>query len=368
MRTQARAALLNGLWEQKLGVSLSSIERAYQNNADIYHPSDYESGDYEGQSFKFDWQHNLYLTEANTLTLGLESEKEQMKSDYLSQSAWGTYPSTFDNKAAHTAGYYVQDQIRLWDDWLTTLGLRLDDHSRFGTKSTYRLTSSYRIKASATRLKGSYGTGFKTPSLFQLYDLTYGNLNLRPETSTGWDLGCEQQLGPKWLTLELTYFRNYFKKMIDYDSATHKYLNRGAAETKGIEAALKARPIDDLSLTAGYTCSRTEDKTTRDKLLRRPHDKAFVNVDYRFIEKASVNLGMVAVGKRDDAYWDATSFSTKRVKLNNYNLVNLAVSYEVTEDLLLTGRIENLTDAHYEEVYGYGVNGRSAYAGLRLNF
>jgi vitamin B12 transporter len=365
LRTQARLSLFDDLWEQKLGFSLSDHSRDYRNDIDADHPSDLDRSSYDGQILKFDWQHNLYLHESNTLTLGIETEKEKAKSSYYSESAYGPYTSTFAEENARTSGYYLQDQIKTWNDWFTTLGIRLDDHSDFGTKTTYRLASSYLIRQTSTRLKGSYGTGFKAPSLYQLFSL-YGDQDLEPEKGTGWDAGVEQIFYHELITLGITYFKNDFDDLIDFDSGTSKYVNVAKAETKGVETYLSARPSDDLTLRVSYTYTDTKDKDTGEKLLRRPKNKASFDANYRFLGKGNTNLEVLYVGKRDD--YDYSSWPAARVTLGGYTLVNLAASYDVTRNIQVTGRVNNLFDKYYQEVFGYGTPGISGYAGIKCSF
>lgn len=363
LRTQARLALFNNLWEQKIGVSLNDTKRDYENDTDADHPSDLEDSSYDGQSLKFDWQHNLYLLPANTLTFGIETEKEKMNSDYYSESSWGPYTSTFDEESTRTTGYYLQDMISLWDTWTTTLGVRLDDHSRFGSKSTYRAATSYLFRQTGTRLKASYGTGFKAPSLYQLFS-DYGDEDLNPEKSTGWDIGVEQRLNRGTVVLGMTYFNNDFDDLIDYDSATWKYVNVAKAQTKGVEIYVSVYPMEDLTFRAGYTYLDTEDKETGENLLRRAKNKSSLDVNYRFLGKGNVNISAVYVGRRDD--YDYSAY--ERVRLDSYTLVNLAASYDITKNIRISGHVDNLTDEEYEEVLGYGTAGISAYAGLTLSF
>jgi vitamin B12 transporter len=367
-RTQVRLSLFNDLWEQKLGFSLTDLDRDYHNDTDADHPSDLDRSSYYGKILKFDWQHNLYLHETNTLTLGIENEEEKGKSKYYSESAWGPYTSNFKEKIAQTTGYYLQDQIKLWDSWFTTLGVRLDDHSRFGSETTYRITSAYLIQQTGTKLKGSFGTGFKAPTLYQLYS-QYGNQNLDPEESTGWDIGVEQSLFDKKLILGATYFSNEFDELIEfvgYESGTSKYINVAEAEARGVEVFASVCPIDDLTFLASYTYTDTEDKATGKDLLRRAKNKFGLDVNYRFIGKGNVNLGLVYVGKRDDN--DYSSWPAKRVELDDYLLANLAASYDITRNIQIFGRAENLLDEDYEEVKGFGTPGISAYAGGKLSF
>jgi len=367
-RTQVRLFLFNDLWEQKLGFSLTDLDRDYRNDTDADHPSDLDRSSYDGKILKFDWQHNLYLHETNTLTLGIENEEEKGKSKYYSESAWGPYTSSFKEKTARTTGYYLQDQVKLRDSWFTTLGVRLDDHSRFGSETTYRIASAYLVRQTGTKFKGTYGTGFKAPSLYQLYS-QYGNQNLDPEESTGWDIGVEQSLFDKKLILGVTYFSNEFDELIEfvgYESGTSKYINVAEAEAKGVEIFASVRPIGDLIFRASYTYTDTEDKETGKDLLRRAQNKFGLDVNYQFMDKGNVNLSLVYVGKRDDN--DYSTWPATRVELDDYVLANLAASYDITRNIQVFGRVENFLDEDYKEVKGFGTPELSAFAGCKLLF
>ncbi|MFH1027580.1 MAG: TonB-dependent receptor, partial [Pseudomonadota bacterium] len=349
-------------------VSFNDLNRDVNNGADMAHPSDLSRAAYHGQSATVDWQHTLHLHETNSLTLGIERKEENAKSDYYSESAWGPYSSPWNEHSAHITGYYLQDQVRLWDDWFTTMGVRLDDHSRFGTEATYRFTSAYTVKQTNTTVKGSYGTAFKAPSLYQLYEPAYGDVNLRPEKNTGWDLGVEQSLFGGKLTMGATYFHNDFDDLINFDSSLSKYKNIGRTMTQGVELTAAVRPMDELTLRAGYTYSETEDKETGLELLRRPKNKINFDGNYRFMKNANVNLGIIYVGSRFDNVYDPTTYASTRVKMGDYMLVNLSATYDIAKNLRIFGRVDNLFDRSYEEVTGYGTAGISAFGGVKVSF
>ena len=63
-----------------------------------------------------------------------------------------------------------------------TLAIRNDGHSAFGEQFSFRISSAYELSKNAN-LKGSYGTGFRSPSLYELYDSSNGNADLKPEKS-----------------------------------------------------------------------------------------------------------------------------------------------------------------------------------------
>ncbi len=359
-----RFLLLNDIWEQKFSLSLADHDRDYRNYRDADHPYNLSSSSYDGRVVEFDWQNHFYIHESNILTMGLESEKEEGESEYYSESIWGPYTTTFRKRSIRTTGYYLQDQISLWDSWFTTLGIRVDDNSRYGTKTTYRIASVYSFQKTGTRIRGSYGTGFKAPSLFQLFS-RYGNEGLEPEESTGWDIGIEQSL-PGGTILGVTYFHNTFEEMIEYDTKTSMYTNIAEAETRGVEMFVSLQPVDALTTRITYTYMETEDRTTQSELLRRPRNKAGLDMAYRFSERGDVEMDVVYVGKRYDN--DYSTLPARRVELDDYVVVDLAVSYRIGRHIQVFARGENLLDEDYEEVKGYGTPGRSGFGGVRFSF
>jgi len=364
LRAQADLTMLDDLWEQRIGASLTTHDRRNDNDPDPDHPLDLVRSSFESQLMGFNWQHSFYLHEDNILTFGFEAEEEEGASDYYSESMFGPYSSTFDKETATTYGYYLQDQIKLWDRLFTTLGVRLDDHSRFGSETTYRIAPAYLIEATGTKLKGTYGTGFKAPTLFQLFS-DYGDPSLDPETSQGWDAGVEQHLLGEKLTCGVTYFQNEFDDLIDYDFVTSTYNNIAEAESNGVEAFVTAQANEHLTVGASYTYTDTEDKTTGKDLLRRADHKCSLAVTYRFPDDGNITCEVIYVGKRMDV--DTSTYPAPRVELDEYTLLNLAGSYPIAENLEVFGRVENLADQNYEEVKGFGTPGVAGYVGLRLS-
>ncbi|MDH7499198.1 MAG: TonB-dependent receptor, partial [candidate division NC10 bacterium] len=237
--------------------------------------------------------------------------------------------------------------------------------SRFGTEVTWRVAPALLIPASQTKFKGSYGTGFKAPTLYQLYS-QYGDRDLDPERSEGWDVGVEQALKGEIASLGATYFHNHFKDLIDFDAALNRFVNVSRVRTKGVELFLRLRPLPDLSLLATYTRTDAEDRDTGLTLIRRPRNKYSLEASYHFLKRGNFTLSYRYVGKRFD--YDYNTFPATRVALSKYALVNLAASYDLTPHFQIFGRVENLFDEDYEEISGYGTPGRSVFAGLKLSF
>lgn len=364
LRTQGSLSLFDNFWEQTLGVSYASLLRKYKNDPDPASAT-YLRSSYDGNTLKLDWQNNFYLHETNTLTFGVETEEERMNNKSKSKP---NNPYTSNKADARTTSIYGQNQISLFNaSWITTLGLRWDDHDEFGDKVTYRVTSVYNFAPMGTNIHGSYGTGFKSPSLYQLYNPTYGNADLKAETSKGWDIGIGQKLWGNRIEMDVTYFRNDFDDMIKYMNilgghAGGTYVNYSKVTTQGVEASLGIRPIDDLLLSVAYTYTDTENKETGASLPREPYNRASFNANYQFLEYGNINFNLLYVGKRKDK--DARSSGI----LNEYYLASMAASYKFADFMTVYGRIDNLFDEKYNEAFGYGTGGFGAYLGVKVEF
>ena len=362
-RAQGRLTLLEGDWSQSFGLALTGYDRSFDNPVDADHPADLDNSRYRSRLLKLDWQNRLRLDENHNLVFGLESEEEEGESEYFSDGMFGPYADLFTRQSARTTGLFLQDHITMGENLFTTVGFRVDDHSRLGSQATFRGAFSWKAGDRGTRIKGSVGTGFKAPSLFQLYS-SFGNINLAPEESTGWDAGVEQQLAGGKFILAATWFENDFDNLIQFDGGAFTYANIARAETRGVELTAVVTPSSRIDLVLGYTWTDTADRATGEELLRRPGSKISLAAHYQVTSALGLNLDLVRVGPRDDL--DFSSFPSARVELPEYTVLNLAAGWQATSRIRFQARIENVLDEEYQEVLGYGAPGPGAYAGIRL--
>lgn len=370
IKAEIRNLMLNNRWELKLGLSLVDYDRQHENPTDEAHLLDSDNGFFKSKLFKIDWQNNFFLHETNTFTLGIDYQREQGESEYNSDGIWGPFSSIFPSRRAHVTGFYLQDQIRLANQFFATVGLRLDDHSQFGSALTYRFAPAFFIEATQTKFRATYGTAFKSPSLYQLYAPgtllgPIGNAELNPEKSIGWDIGVEQQLLGEKVLLAVTYFYNDYKDLINFDFL-QGYMNIGKAESKGTEILIQARPFDDMSFNATYTRTEAKDKDTDTDLLRRPKQKFSASLNYNFQKKANINLTFIRIGEQDDM--DFSTWPSTRLTLPSYSLLNAAVSFNFASNFQIFFRMDNIFNEEYEMVKGYGTPGFSVYGGVNLTF
>ncbi len=359
-RAAPRIRLLDGAWDQTLALSLMSMSWEDDDSPEPADPFSYTFSSFDSQSVKLEWQHNLVLLEGNTLTLGAEFEEDTGES----ASDFGGFVVLFPREQVWTRSAYLQDRLQLWERLTVTAGVRLDDHEEFWTHLTYRGTVAYLVRESDTKLRGTVGTGFKAPSLFHLFS-SFGDPTLGPEESLGWDAGIDQDLLGGTVTASLTYFRNEFEELLDFDGGLNRFVNRGRAETSGVEAALRVRPLETLELRASYTLTDTEDKSDAEELVRRPRHKGGLRALWAVTESVHVNASALYVGERDDFDF---SLPSPRVTLDDYAVVHLAASWRIDGTFEVFARGENLFDKEYEEVFGFGTAGAAVYIGGSASF
>jgi len=368
LRGQVRGLFAHNRWEQKLGISYIHSSREHDNPVDEFHPYDAEKGMFKSGLLKIDWQNNIFLHPANTFTFGADAAREQGESEYTSSSFWGPYESLFPSRKADRAGIYLQDQVRLAGRFFATVGVRLDYHSRTGTVFTYRLAPAYVFEKTQTKIKATLGTGFKSPSLYQLYAPgtfwgPIGNDKLKPEESRGWDIGLEQYFFKGAFLAGITYFRNDFRNLIDFDFSLG-YINIGRARTRGLEVYGEARPGGNLLCRISYTRLEAKDLDNMTDLLRRPRDKFTARIDYAFLKNWTANLSAVYTGKKADK--DFSAWIARDVTLPAYFHLDSSFSYNLNPRTQLFVRFDNLLNAKYETVFGYGIPGFSAYGGFKI--
>jgi len=370
LKGQARWLLWNNQWEQKLNLSVVDYDRSYENPIDDLHPFDSEQAFYSSRFYNLDWQNNFFLHETNTVTFGVDYQQERGESEYTSEGLWGPYQTLFPHQKTSTTGIYIQDQLRLSGRFYATLGTRLDIHSQYGSSLTFRLAPAYFIENTGTKIKGTIGTGFKSPSLYQLYAPgtlwgPIGNNNLAPEKSTGWDIGIEQTFLNEKITLFAQYFSHTYFNLIDFDFL-EGYINISEAKSKGFEFGFKGQLTKNLSLHASYTAANHKDKDTGDSLLRRPNSHFQSRIHISLLTKGHIEFSLLSIGRRDDM--EFVGFTSERVTMPAYTLVNSTVSYDMLSSAQIFLRLENIFNTNYETVKGYGAPGFSIFGGFRVDF
>jgi vitamin B12 transporter len=260
-------------------------------------------------------------------------------------------------------GGYAQVQAGIAGAFEVTGALRRDEHSRAGGSTTWRAGSAVFVLDGASRLHASYGTAFRAPSLYELYDPSVGNADLRAQESSTWDLGQRTALS-EWLAVETVLFRTEYDEAIGFDNATFRFANVGAGGTAtGLESGVDLLPAEGpLSFRVAHTWQRAR-RANGDEEPVIPQHKLYAASTAR-IARWWGRLDVEHIGERLE--FDGAIFALRPVE--PVTLVGLALGRPLCRHAEAYLRVENLGGAAYEVQPGYATAGRTAYAGLSATF
>ncbi len=252
-------------------------------------------------------------------------------------------------------------------------GVRRDDNDDFGTNNSYRLSAAYLIDAGANatlKLKGSYGTGFRAPSP---YEIAYNTgawsyppaslTTLQQETSKGHEAGIEY-LHDSGLHLDVVYFDQDVVDAIYFDLLAYSgYLQyAGNSRSRGVEVS-GAFPLSPRwNLQANYTWNETEQPNGL-RRPRRPEQQFNVGTSWTLLQdKLTLNAFYRAARDAIDETFAGV------VALDDFGVLDIGAEFQLAERVQLYARVENLLDEQYEELTGYNSADRAAYVGLRFSY
>jgi vitamin B12 transporter len=315
-----------------------------------------------GERLRYEYRGDYLLSPGNLVLFGAQRDEESLLT--IDPNAFGA--GTLRARNGNTAGY-GEVQLTPFDRAALVVNIRHDENDQFGPATTFRVAPSYILPGTETRLKGSVGTGFKAPTLSQLYQNFpasnfFGNPNLKPEESFGFDGGLEQPLGERVL-IGATYYQNDFRNLINTNATFTSNVNVGRATTYGAEAFVSVRFTDTLSGRIDYTNTVSKDEIANQELLRRPRHKGSANVFWNPLPGLTITGTLIVLGPFVDGNRD---FSVPRLKNPGFTVVNLSANYDINENVGLFVRVDNLFDRRYENPTGYLGPGLAAYGGVRL--
>lgn len=328
-----------------------------------------------------DWQHTIRLNQIadlpesveNTSVAGIELERQTASNfDELQKQ------SQFDESINNIAGY-AQDQVGLWNRFFITAGIRGDRHATFGTSVNPKISASYILRETKTKLRGSWGTGFRAPTFNDLYFPGYGNKDVKPEENNSFEAGIEQKLFKDRVHIGTTYFQNKFKNLIAFKIVDPKTFfgyadNIKKAESKGWEFEGSLKTFEGVTILGSYTfldAKDTSDKNDIQPLRRRPKHSSRLNLNYEpafnpLSNKLNLNLNIVAVGKRPEV--DSESQKREVIQYPGYTKVDLVASVKILDSIRAFAKASNLLDFDYQEVIGYPSYGAHFTGGIMAKF
>lgn len=316
---------------------------------------------------RIEWQHTVRVAKPVQVVAGYQF-REQV----------GRSKGNFDTKIIASHAGFADVQLNLWDRLFGTAGLRHDAYNMFGSATTYRVTAGYRHQETDTKIRGSYATGFRTPTLSQLYFPGFGTLNLQPEHSQGLDVGLEQAFFRKRATLSAGYFWTRYQDLLlsTFNPARCPFSpqgfcsqNIGAAKAHGWESSFAAILLEDrpwiarLDIQGQYTYTMTRDLAVRsgNRLPLWPVHQWSSVVSYHPVKPLQINLEFRHMGQRFND-------TGNQQFLPAFDVWNAAATYTINPRLQVYARAENLFDRQYEERLFLGTPGFSIYGGVRVSF
>lgn len=346
-----------------------------------------DTGSNEGKRWTFAWQNDYRLRTEHILdadhvfTLAVEHEDEDFRQRGPVDPFSGDPNQDRDARTTSMVGEY-----RLTGDggYSFSAGARHDDNSEFRDDTTWRVTGSYLIVQTGTRLRGSYGTGSKNPTFTERFgffasDLFpfVGNPDLEPERSRGWEIGLEQAWMDGRVTADIVYFNERLRNEINgfvFDFATFSITAenvQGTSHREGVEMSATAALTEALQFQAHYTfldATQPDGAGGQERELRRPRHTGGANLNYTFAQgRGGININFLHTGEQDDLFFPPAPPFVLPVELDSFNLVSATGSWEVLRNATLFARIENVLDDDHEEVYGFSSPGLTAFAGLRVS-
>ena len=155
-------------------------------------------------------------------------------------------------------------------------------------------------------------------------------------------------------------FSNRYNDLIDFDFETFRNINRSHVEAEGVEIFGRLRPIDDLSLAVDWTFQDVVDLTTGLPLLNEPDWFGGLRIDWCVAPKVDLHLD----ARFSDGSLDVQLAVPGRDSVEGYEVLGFALRWQISRSLLITGRLDNLTDTVWQQFLGFPQPGRSGRMGV----
>ena len=296
------------------------------------------------------------VSEANHLVnVLIEREKEYDSDSYTAERSRSTDSYALEYRGRLASGLDIQ------------AGVRRDNIDVASNFTGWNLGLSYDVPNVPVRLHASAGRAQRFPDFYEIYGFpgySVANLDLEPETNQGFDIGIETELFGGRGVVDVTYFNERITDLIGLGSCGGSFCSVNAAgesRREGVEIAGKMQATDTLSLGMSYTYLDIDVSDPTFTTRRPRHELGLTAGLDTFGGRGNVSASLRHVsGLKDNEGWNFGTIS----ELPSFTTVDLAASYDLTDQVALTGRVVNLFDEDYSEAWGYAARGRTAYVGL----
>ena len=341
----------------------------------------YSKGAYKGKEHYIEAFAGIDLNKSVKLTVGGDFRASNSDQLYNSIGFFGPFKTALgkDSLKQNQVGLYVAATIATQKGFNIEFGNRLNIHSEYGSNYVFNINPSYLIN-NKVKLFTNLSSGYRVPSLYQLYS-EYGNKQLKPEASLNTELGVQYFSKNNQFNARVVYYNRTIKDVMFFyfNSTTFQaqYINQDKQKDNGLELEAAYTGVKNLSLKGFFnfvdgnisTKTGAGKDTTFFNLLRRPKTSFGLNIGYQVTKQLYVSTNIAAFGKREDAYFDNTTFTTKYVTLQNYALLNLYTQFSFNKNkVTVFVDVRNILDSGYIEVSGYNALGTTFFGGVRFNF
>ncbi len=367
MRDRETVFKLGGYWgsDQDLFKHKASVSHL-KHDTDVF---GLNAGTKDWKKLNTNYQLDINFDREGSLTQAVSLLADYQRTSFISNH--------FKNGEKRLSEKSLATEYRLFteDDHSLSLSGRFTDNKLYPNAWTGRISGAYRLSPNL-KTHASFGSAIKNPTVTDYFgwDSKYiGSPNLKPEKSLGGEIGLLIETTNKHHSLDVTYFARNIKNYIDinYDVYPNYSYNRDdLTKVRGVEIVYNGKITDNLSTYANYTYTDINADKAKDKygtnFLRRPMHTANAGLSYQVTEKLGTSANISYVGKRYDMYHAYPYQGT--VKMPSYTLVNLGTNYQITKNVNIYANLNNLFDKKYENVLGYGQDGRNVYVGLKGSF
>ncbi|TWH49186.1 TonB-dependent siderophore receptor [Sporomusa sp. KB1] len=321
----------------------------YDRHMDYTYPDYYFNGlSYTNQADGAEWQQTWQLSDTYTLLGGASWREVTADSVEYPISFMGVQGYNYSDKKISNRAFFLENNWRLPKNWSVTAGVRYDDYTLFGDKTTARITANRELNQN-TNVFASWGQIFKTPFIADVYGggFMVPNLNLKPETGDVITLGMNTRLAAG-TELQASVFSSRLNDALDYIMVgTNKYQWQNIAELKrrGLDISLKRRLSPQWQVTAGYSYVKVEEQGATER------------EEFNNNEPHGYRLGLQYGQDKWDADFalrGATGRDLRAFTSSDYWVVDLGVKYQINPATRLYLKVYNLTDEAYELHGSYG--------------
>ena len=313
--------------------------------------------------------YNLNLD--NSLVFGLEREDDQIS--YNKDGSGETI------KDVYITSSYFDYQSRVTKNLYATFGSRFDEHSLSGNEDSHRATLAYLFDDKSTKLKSSYGTGFRFPSLYETYYVDSTYKSVYAENSESFDFGIEKSFIDLGLSIDASYFNVKYHDTLEgwkKDGAWKTWNFPGVVKSQGLELISKWKKSDTLDFALNYTLTSTYDGAEQDnpnknesyynaQLVRVPRHLINLVTNIKIPGYENLNLTLNTKWSDEARDYGNGNRTWNDEVLDDYLVNDLSIKYNLWDTYNLFFDVTNILDEKYETARDYSQMDRSFNFGIR---